>query len=177
MRTSRGKGWETGTIPLAYPIRQEWFWEALTQCPRLGARRAATPMGTRLESRLAVGGMPAVVRLVGRLAAQPRVRTTGIVPVRNGRKLPLEGIASVGHQQQASEKAFHRQDESLDDGDTAVCPYGAITRPLDPLAAAPGTEARAIELTAAVTDCRIGGHNTSYGKAGKTAACDWTSRK
>ena len=31
-------------------------------------------------------------------------------------------------------------------------PHGAITRPLDPLASAPVTEARAVELTAAVTD-------------------------
>ena len=39
-------------------------------------------------------------------------------------KLPLEGIASVGHQQQASEKAFHRQDEALHDGNAdRVCPW------------------------------------------------------
>ena len=85
------------------------------QCVWPGTRRTARPTRARLKSRLPVGGMRSVVHFIWRLSAQPRVRTTSIVPVRNGRKLPMEGVAAVRNQQEASQEAFHRQDETFYD--------------------------------------------------------------
>jgi hypothetical protein len=39
--------------------------------------------------------------------------TPSVVPLGNCVKLALECVATVGHHEQASEKAFHREDESL----------------------------------------------------------------
>jgi hypothetical protein len=47
-----------------------------------GAGRAAGPVGTGFETRLSVGGLPAVIDLIRRLTAQDGVGTVAVEPGR-----------------------------------------------------------------------------------------------
>jgi len=97
-----------------------------------------------------------MVHFIGCFPAKPSVRTAGIVPIRNRRKLLLEFVVPIRNQHETGQQGLHRQDESLHDGDRPALANGAIARLLDPLAAAPGTEARAVELPSSVTDDVLG---------------------
>jgi hypothetical protein len=92
-----------------------------------------------------------MIDLIGRAAMQARVRPVFSIPVGKQPKLLSEGLAAKWYEDDACAFILERQDEPLDDGDTAVlancteawCDASAIT---------PGLEQIAPELLALVAD-------------------------
>jgi len=72
---------------------------AADQGPGLGAGRAAWPPGARLEAWAAMGRISTEVDFVGRLTAEPGVRSIGVVPFQGRVQFPLKAFVAVGYQE------------------------------------------------------------------------------
>ena len=92
-----------------------------------------------------------MIDLVGRVAMKTRVRPVLSIPVGKQAKLLAEGLATKWHQDNACTFILERQDESLDNGYTAVLADGAKAW-CDSSAITPSLERVAPELLALVAD-------------------------
>ena len=128
---------------------------ATDQGPRLGARRTTWPTVPWLEARFAMGSVAAEVDLVGRPPGEGGVRPVLVVPIAHECQFTAHRSVSNRDEGEAGQEPLDREDQSFDDGDTAMLTDRSEPWP-DSAASTPAAKAVAPELGALVADEMLG---------------------